>query len=69
MVANMAAKSVNLRNFSRVLLILTGFFSWKTVQLHWIIALAEKKYYQQIFFQKIQNGVQNGRQISKFKHF
>ena len=70
MAANMAAESVNLRNFSSVLLMLTEFFSRKTIQLHWIIAIAEKKYFRQIFFlQKIQNGVQNGRQISKFKHF
>ena len=70
MAANMAAESVNLRNFSSVLLMLTEFFSRKTIQLHWIIALAEKKILQAIFFlKKIQNGVQNGRQISKFKHF
>ena len=53
MAANMAAESVNLRNFSSVLLMLTEFFSRKTIQLHWIIALAEKKYYQQfVFFKK-----------------
>ena len=52
MAANMAAESVNLRNFSSVLLMLTEFFSRKTIQLHWIIALAEKKYYRQIFFFK-----------------
>ena len=52
MAANMAAESVNLRNFSSVLLMLTEFFSRKTIQLHWIIALAEKKILQANFFFK-----------------